>query len=37
LCNIEMTIKSYHSKPSEMIEVWGMGDGWILWVDYDFI
>jgi hypothetical protein len=36
-CNKKQTIKGYHSKTSEMIEVWGLGDGWIMWIDYDFI
>ena len=36
-CDKEQTNKGYHSKPSEMIEVWGMGDGWVMWIDYDFI
>ena len=36
-CDNERTIKGYHAKLSEMIEVWGMGDGWLIWIDYDFI
>lgn len=36
-CNKEQTIKGYHAKTSEMIEVWGLGDGWVMWIDYDFI
>jgi hypothetical protein len=36
-CSKEQTRKGYHAKISEMIEVWGMGDDWIMWIDYDFI
>lgn len=36
-CNKEQTTKGYHAKTSEMIEVWGMGNDWIMWIDYDFI
>ena len=37
LCEKEQSRKGYHANPSEMIEVWGLGDGWIMWIDYDFI
>ena len=36
-CNKEQTRKGYHSKASEMIEIWGLGNGWIMWIDHDFI
>jgi hypothetical protein len=36
-CDKVQAVKGYHSKSSEMIEVWGLGDGWIMWIDYDFI
>ena len=36
-CNKEQTIKGYHANSSEMIEVWGLGDGWTMWIDHDFI
>lgn len=36
-CDKIQTVKGYHSKHSEMIEVWGLGEGWIMWIDYDFI
>ena len=36
-CNKEQTKKGYHAKSSEMIEVWGLGDGWTMWIDHDFI
>jgi len=35
-CVTEQSNVNYHSK-SEMIEVWGLGNGWIMWIDYDFI
>lgn len=36
-CDKEQTVKGYYSKKSEMIEVWGLGDGWTMWIDHDFI
>jgi hypothetical protein len=36
-CEKIQTVKGYHSKQSEMIEVWGLGDGWTMWIDYDFV
>lgn len=30
------TKKGYHSKAG-MIEVWGLGNGWMMWIDYDYI
>ncbi len=36
-CNKEQTIKGYHANISEMIEVWGLGDEWTMWIDHDFI
>lgn len=36
-CEKEQTVKGYHSNPSEMIEVWGLGEGWVMWIDHDFI
>lgn len=35
-CEKTMTKKGYHSKAG-MIEVWGLGDGWVMWIDYDYI
>ena len=35
-CNKEQTKIGYHSKTT-MIEVWGLGNGWYMWIDYDFI
>jgi hypothetical protein len=35
-CNKAQTIKGYHEKVSETIELWGMGDEWTMWIDYDF-
>ncbi len=35
-CETEQTKIGYHSKTT-MIEVWGLGNGWIMWIDYDFI
>ena len=36
-CDKTQTAKGYHNKTSEMIEVWGLGDDWLMWIDYDFI
>lgn len=36
-CNKEQTIKGYHEKASETIELWGMGNDWFMWIDHDFI
>ncbi|MDF2189232.1 hypothetical protein [Paraflavitalea sp. CAU 1676] len=36
LCDKDQASKGYHGKSGEMIEVWGMGDGWIMWIDSDF-
>ncbi|KOP35997.1 hypothetical protein DBB36_19435 [Flavobacterium sp. WLB] len=35
-CNFDRSKIGYHSKTT-MIEVWGLGNGWIMWIDYDFI
>jgi len=35
-CEKTNTKKGYHSK-NTMIEVWGLGDGWVMWIDYDYI
>ena len=35
-CEKEQTKLGYHWK-STMIEVWGLGNGWYMWIDYDFI
>ena len=35
-CEKEQTKVGYDSK-STMIEVWGLGNGWYMWIDYDFI
>lgn len=32
-----ITYRGYHQKTSEMIEVRGLGEGWTMVVDYDFI
>lgn len=37
ICNKEQTVKGFHSTPTEMIEVWGLGDDWTMWIDHDFI
>lgn len=36
-CNKEQSVIGYHDKTSKMIEVWGLGDGWTMWIDYDGI
>jgi hypothetical protein len=36
-CNKKQTVKGFHYKPSDMIEVWGLGHEWTMWIDYDFI
>jgi len=36
-CDKIQTAKGYYGKTSEMIEVWGLGDNWLMWIDYDFI
>ncbi len=36
-CNKRQTEKGFHDKTSKMIEVWGLGDDWIMWIDHDFI
>jgi hypothetical protein len=36
-CDKDQTVQGYHAKISEMIEVWGLGDGWSMWIDHDFI
>ena len=36
-CNKEQTIKGYHANLTEMVEIWGLGDGWTMWIDHDFI
>ena len=36
-CDKEQVVKGYHAKKSEMIEVWGLGNDWTMWIDYDFI
>ncbi|HUP11621.1 MAG TPA: hypothetical protein VM187_05405 [Niastella sp.] len=35
-CNKEQTAKGFHTI-DRMIEVWGIGDGWTMWIDHDFI
>lgn len=35
-CDCVQSKIGYHSKTT-MIEVWGLGNGWIMWIDYDFI
>jgi len=37
LCDKEQSVKGYHGMGGKMIEIWGLGDGWIMWIDYDFI
>ena len=37
VCNKEQTIKGYHARVSESVEVWGLGNGWMMWIDHDFI
>jgi hypothetical protein len=36
-CNKQQSKTGFHSKMSEMIEVWGLGNDWIMWIDYDTI
>jgi hypothetical protein len=36
-CNLLQTNKGYHEKVSNTIELWGMGNEWLMWIDYDFI
>ena len=36
ICDKTQTVKGYHLKGG-MIEVWGLGDGWLMWIDYDYI
>jgi hypothetical protein len=36
-CNKQQANQEYHSKVSDMIEVWGLGDDWVMWIDYDYI
>ena len=35
-CDTKQSKIGYHSKTT-MIEVWGLGNGWVMWIDYDFI
>ena len=35
--NLRESYIGYHRQTSEMIEVWGLGEGWTMVVDYDFI
>lgn len=38
VCDKEQTKKGYHGKAaSGTIDIWGLGDGWLLWIDDDFI
>jgi len=30
-----LTVKGNHSKDSSFIETWGLGDGWVIWIDSD--
>lgn len=34
-CTQVQTAKTYHVQLSPMIEVWGMGDNWVMVIDYD--
>jgi hypothetical protein len=37
-CDMEHTKKGYHRETnSSLIEIWGLGDGWVMWIDHDFI
>ena len=36
-CDSTRTQIGYYEKVSQMIDLWGLGDGWMMWVDYDFI
>jgi hypothetical protein len=37
-CDMEHTKKGYHRETnSSLIEIWGLGDGWFMWIDHDFI
>jgi len=35
-CDTTITQKGYYAKRSELVEVWGLGDGWFMWIDHDF-
>lgn len=35
-CHGKEATKGYYKKSSEMIEVWGLGNNWIMWIDHDF-
>jgi hypothetical protein len=35
-CDNRQTVKGFHDN-SGMIEIWGLGDGWCMWIDHDFI
>lgn len=37
VCDKQQTEKGFHTKHSEMIEVWGLGNDWVMWLDYDFV
>jgi hypothetical protein len=38
ICDKEQTAKGYYSvQSSGTIEVWGLGDDWLMWIDSDFI
>jgi hypothetical protein len=36
-CEIEQSALVAHVIMSEMIELWGLGKGWVMMIDYDFI
>ena len=36
-CNKEQYVKGLHTIVSQTIEVWGLGDDWIMLIDHDFI
>ena len=36
-CDYEQTAKGYYKQTSDYIEVYGLGDNWLMWVDYDLL
>jgi hypothetical protein len=37
VCVVEQSARGYHTKKSNMIELWGLGNGWVMMIDHDFI
>jgi CRISPR/Cas system-associated endoribonuclease Cas2 len=36
-CELEHSATGYHVIMSQMIELWGLGNGWVMMIDHDFI